>query len=87
MSWFSRLAHVFRPSRVDRALDEEIAFHLEARVDDLTAAGMPRRAAEAMARRQFGNRLRVREASRDVKVIPWLDDLGRDLRYGMRRGF
>ena len=84
MSWFSRFANVFRPSRVDGALDEEIAFHLEARVDELTAAGMPRHAAEAMARRQFGNRLRLREASREVKVIQWMDDLGRDLRYGMR---
>ena len=45
---------------------------------------MTREAAEAMARRQFGNRLRVRESSRDVKLMPWLEDLARDLRHGLR---
>ena len=84
MSWMSRLANVFRPSGVDRALDEEIAFHLEARVDDLVANGMPRQEAELLARRQFGNRLRIRETSRDVKLLPWLDAVVRDVRHGIR---
>jgi putative ABC transport system permease protein len=84
MSLLSRLANVFRPSGVDRALDEEIAFHIESRVEELIEHGVPRAAAEAMARRQFGNRLRVREASRDVKVLLWLDELMRDLRHGLR---
>jgi predicted permease len=84
MSWMSRLANVFRPSGVERALDEEIAFHIESRVDELVESGMPRDAAEAMARRQFGNRLRVREGSRDVRVLLWLDELIRDVRHGLR---
>ena len=37
-----------------------------------------------MARRQFGNRLRLREQSRDVKLLPWLDSLVRDVRLGAR---
>jgi putative ABC transport system permease protein len=84
MSWLSRVANVFRPSNVDRALDEEITFHIESRIDDLIAGGMTRAAAEAMARRQFGNRLGVREASRDVKLLPWLEHLIRDVRHGLR---
>jgi hypothetical protein len=60
MSWISRVANVFRPSGVDRALDEEITFHIESRIDDLVAAGMTREAAAAMAERQFGSRLRWR---------------------------
>jgi hypothetical protein len=66
MSWFSRLANVLRASSIDRALDEEASFHIEARVDELVAAGMNRDSAEAMARRQFGNQLRLRESSRDI---------------------
>jgi predicted permease len=84
MSWLSRVANVFRSSRVDRALDEEITFHIESRIDDLVAAGMTREAAEAIARRQFGNRLRLRELSREVKLMPWLEDLVRDVRHGLR---
>ena len=84
MSWLSRVVGVFRSSGVDRALDEEITFHIESRVDDLVAAGMTRETAEAIARRQFGNRLRLRESSRDVKLMPWLEDLVRDVRHGLR---
>ncbi len=84
MSWFSRMANAFRPSGVDRALDEEMTFHVESRIADLVAGGMTRDRAEAMARRQFGNRLRLREQSRDVKLLPWLDSLVRDVRLGAR---
>jgi dienelactone hydrolase len=72
-------------ANVDRALDEEITFHIESRIDDLIAGGMTRADAEAMARRQFGNRLGVSEASRDVKLLlPWLEHLIRDVRHGLR---
>ena len=84
MSWLSRMANAFRWSGVDRGLDEEMTFHIESRIADLVAGGMTRDAAEAMACRQFGNRLRLREQSRDVKLLPWLDSLVRDLRLGAR---
>ena len=84
MSWLSRIANAFRSSGVDRGLDEEMTFHIESRIADLVAGGMTRDAAEALARRQFGNRLRLREQSRDVKLLPWLDSLVRDVRLGAR---
>jgi putative ABC transport system permease protein len=84
MSWLSRLANAFRPSGVDRRLDDEMTFHIESRIGDLVAGGMTRDAAEALARRQFGNRLRFREQSREVKLLPWLDSLVRDVRLGAR---
>jgi predicted permease len=84
MSWVSRIGNAFRSSRVDRVLDEEMTFHIESRIADLVAGGMTRDLAEVMARRQFGNRLRLREQSRDVKLLPWLDSLVRDVRLGAR---
>jgi hypothetical protein len=36
------------------------------------------------ARRRLGNEWQVREASRDVKLLPWLDTVVRDVRYGSR---
>jgi predicted permease len=84
MSWLSRIANTLRSAGVDRALDEEMTFHIECRIAELVAGGMARDAAEAVARRQFGNRLRLREESRDVKLLPWLDSLARDVRLGAR---
>src|SRR5678816_1062627 len=84
MSWLSRLANVFQPSSVDRALDEEATFHLECRINELVAAGLSPKEAEAQARRAFGNRLRLREESRDVKLLPGLGDCVQDVRVAMR---
>jgi predicted permease len=84
MSWLSRIANACRSGSVDRRLDEEMTFHIESRIADLVAAGMTREAAAAMARRQFGSRLRLREDCRDVKLLPWLDSLVRDVRLGAR---
>ena len=84
MSWLSRVANVFRSSRLDQALDEELSFHIENRIEELVSSGVPRDEAEALARRQLGNRLRVRESSRDVKLMLPLDDLLRDVRHGLR---
>ena len=88
MSWLSRVANAFRWPSVDRGLDDEAAFHLECRIDELVAAGLSPEEAEAQARRAFGNRLRLREQSRDVKLLPWLaeclQDTGQDLRVAIR---
>jgi putative ABC transport system permease protein len=84
VSWLFRMANVFRSSAVDRALDDEMQFHIEARVEDLVAAGMTRQAAELAASRQFGNRLRIRESSRDVKLLPWVESVFKDIRFAVR---
>ncbi|MPZ20594.1 MAG: FtsX-like permease family protein [Luteitalea sp.] len=84
MSWLSRLANVFRTSKVERDLDDELRFHIEARIDQGVAEGLTRQAAEQEVMRQFGGQLRLREQSRDVKLLPWLDSLVKDLRFGAR---
>ena len=45
---------------------------------------MPRTEAERAARRQFGNLLSLRESSRDVKSVAWLESLIQDFRFGLR---
>ena len=84
MSWWSRAANVFRAGRVERELDAELQFHLDERIRDLMAAGMSREAAARQARRRLGSPLRLREESRDVKLLPGLDSLVRDVRMGAR---
>jgi putative ABC transport system permease protein len=84
MSWWSRVVNVMRADRVTREIEEEQRFHLEARADDLVAHGMTREAAAVQAERKFGRRLLMREASRDVKLLNWLESLWRDMRLGLR---
>jgi putative ABC transport system permease protein len=85
MSWLSRFANTFRRTRVDAALDEELRFHVEERTRDLVGRGLDPDAAAFQARRELGAPIRHREANRDVKLLPWLDGLLRDVRHSARR--
>jgi len=84
MSWWSRLTNVFQSERLALDLDDEIQFHIEERIRERIASGMTREAAASEVARRFGNPLRLRETSRDVKLMPWLDSLVRDLNLGLR---
>src|SRR5579871_5046299 len=84
MSLFSRLANVVRSGSLDRELDAEMQFHIEARVNELIAAGLPREDAEREVRRRFGNQLVLRESSHDVKLFAWLESVLQDVRFGLR---
>lgn len=84
MSWWSRLGNAARTGHVDRELDEELQFHIDEAIETLVAEGVTREDATARVRRKFGNQLRWREQSRDVKLLPWLDSLIRDIRMGLR---
>jgi len=77
MSLFSRLANVFRPDRLNREIDEELASHLA------EAADRGRDPAET--RRAFGPALRYREESRDLRLLAWLEPLRADTIFGWRQ--
>jgi len=79
-----RLARTFRSRKLDDDLDEELRFHLEARTAELAEGGLAPEEAAREARRRLGHALSLRESSRDVKLIPWLDSVGRDVRFGLR---
>jgi putative ABC transport system permease protein len=84
MSWISRIANAFRSERTAANLDDELQFHLDQRIDELVAQGMPRREAQLAARRELGNPLLARESSHEVKSAAWLDCLFCDFRFGLR---
>jgi predicted permease len=66
-------------------VDEEIREHLQQLTDRFIARGMSREDAAAAARRQFGN-LGVHQQDRhETKSINWLENLWRDIRYGLRQ--
>ncbi len=84
MSLLSRIMNAFRSRALDRDLDDEQRFHIEARAADLVSRGASPAAAGREARRQFGNQLLLRECSREARLMPRLESLLHDLRYGVR---
>ena len=77
MSWFSRIANVFRAPGLSRDIDDE----LQAHIADAIAAGRD----PVEARRAFGSTLHFREESRDIRILPWLDSLRADAVFGWRQ--
>jgi putative ABC transport system permease protein len=84
MSWWSRAVNALRSGRLDDELAEEQRFHIDERARELEARGLSPAAARQQAVRQFGDRLRWRESSRDVKLATRVEALIRDCRFGAR---
>ncbi|HEY4215823.1 MAG TPA: ABC transporter permease [Gemmatimonadaceae bacterium] len=68
----------------DLDLDEEIRAHFDMAVRDRMARGESRAAAEAAARREFGNVGHVKEVTRDMWGGVWLERLRQDLSFAWR---
>jgi predicted permease len=84
MSWFERLSNLLRRNDLDRELDEELQFHIDARVRDNLNAGMTAEAAQRDARRRFGNWALARENTHEMDIIVGFQTVGQDLRYALR---
>ena len=68
----------------DQDFDEEIQAHLAMAARDRVERGETPQAAESAARREFGNRTRIQELTREVWCWNSLDRLWQDVRYGLR---
>jgi predicted permease len=79
-----RIWHLLARRRIYGELFEEMRAHMEEKTEELIAGGMPRKDAEATARREFGNAMLTEEDARDVWRWPRLESFITDLRYGMR---
>ncbi|HEV2341380.1 MAG TPA: ABC transporter permease [Candidatus Acidoferrales bacterium] len=80
---------LFGRGRFDREMDEEMRLHLEMREKELrenAQRGSDPAAERAYteARKNFGNALVMREASREAWGWTWLEQLAQDLRYAFR---
>jgi hypothetical protein len=82
-NWFRRLAYLFRQSRHDADLREEIEAHRALRAAHLERDGLTPAEAEAASRRAIGNVLLAREDVRDVWLGSWAT-WWQDVRYGLR---
>src|SRR5262245_53789339 len=79
-----RLRSIFRRSEVDRELDEELSFHLEARIQHEIAGGRTPEEARYAALRAMDGLERRKDECRDMRRMNIIDDLARDVRYAWR---
>src|SRR5580704_16424224 len=81
MNWLKQL---ISRRRLNNDLSDEMQQHLDEKIDELVAAGTPRKEAAATARREFGNLSLVEEDSRDVWRWLSIENFFADVRYGLR---
>jgi len=80
-SWMQ--ANLWR-SRMEREMDAELRFHMEAYTEELMRGGVLREEAMRRARLEFGGAERVKEECREARGIDFVESLTQDIRYGLR---
>ncbi|MEO7653052.1 MAG: ABC transporter permease, partial [Bryobacteraceae bacterium] len=88
MSWSSvltsRVLGLFKHSRLDRELDEEVRFHLDMQIEDNLKAGMNPEEARYAALRSFGGIEPMKESYRDGRAFAFVETMAQDVRYAVR---
>src|SRR5258708_1192185 len=79
-----RLAALFRGTRLDPELSEELEIHLAMQEEEFRRQGMEAAAARAAARREFGGVAQTQEAYRERRGLPWIESAVKDVRYALR---
>ncbi len=85
MSWMKRIGSIARRGQSERDLNEELQYHIELKTQDNIEAGMSPEEARYAALRAFGGVEQKKEACRDADRLRWIEDLIRDLRFGLRQ--
>jgi hypothetical protein len=80
-SWFRAVTH---RKRLEQEMEAELRNHLECLADELVCAGQTPEEATRRARIALGAITVQKENMRASLGLRWWDELGADLRYGMR---
>jgi len=84
-SWLLRLGGIFPGAGRERDLENELASHLQLHIDDNLRSGMTPEQARRAALLKSGGIEPAKEAYRDRRSIPILENLLRDVRFAMRQ--
>ncbi len=86
--WFNtiplRLRSLFRRSRMERELDEELQLHLAQQIEQEIAMGKNPAEARYAALRAMDGMEQRKEECRDMRRVQWLEDLLQDAGYAFR---
>jgi hypothetical protein len=81
MSLLSRLQGWLQIRRLEHDLDDELLSHVDMRTEDNLAAGMSPEDACYDAQRRFGNSTLLKEETRAVDIVGWIEATDQNLRY------
>jgi predicted permease len=84
-TFLSRIGSLFRREHLDAALDEELRAHIDLAIEENLKLGMSKKQARTVALRSFGGVTQAKEAYRTQRGLPLLDQLFRDLHFGIRQ--
>jgi len=79
-----RLRALFLRNRVEHELDDELQFHLDRKIEELTKQGLMPDEARYAALRDMRGLDQRKEECRDTRRLHFVDDLARDVRHGFR---
>jgi len=85
MSLFRRISNLWRRSNLDSDIEAEIQSHLDLRVEEFIASGMPPDQARRAARLRFGNPLAIKERAAGADAALVLEIVWQDLRHALRQ--
>lgn len=81
---FVRIANLVTRNRQEERLRAEIDAHIALQTEENIRSGIPRADARRQALLKFGAVEPMKEAYRDQELIPFFENLLRDLKYGLR---
>ena len=82
--WAHRIIGMLLRRRRDEDMEEELRLHLELAADEARLRGETARQAEHTAGIRSGGVSQAMESMRDQRGVPWMEELARDVRHGVR---
>ena len=79
-----RITGIWRASHADEDFSAELESHIAMQVDDGVRSGLTADEARRLALLQLGGAEQIRQARRERRTLPWLENLARDFRYAVR---
>jgi putative ABC transport system permease protein len=80
-----RVRSLLKGTALDAELDEELRYHVDRQTDELVSQGVSPGEARTMALRAIGGIERRKDEMRDQRGVSLVEDVGRDLRFGLRQ--
>jgi predicted permease len=84
VAWWERVRGLWRRDELGAELDDELRAHLEMRAADNLAAGMSERDARYDALKRFGNVTLMKERTREMDMMRWIETAAQDLKFAAR---
>jgi predicted permease len=85
MKLLRQIRNLLRREKLEADMTQEMQAHVDLQAERNRAAGMDEEAARFAAQRQFGNVASIQEQARAQRAGVWLETLGQDVKFALRR--